>query len=195
MNAVATGRGHGQGSSSQSSSENDPFGVNDESLVKQSDFDPYSIGLKTYDEVNSDLYDLGIKPDHLFFTSMIEIIAAYTSSDSIERRQRLETVFHDACTAGSASAKVVQALAQACPSIEMLQFMLGIRTWPIASVNVLPKEWTHNVPPMFKNLDSNKRGYTARKPFKKSGKSRQEGNRDQGGTPYKDRETTTGYAS
>ena len=110
------------------------------------------VALKTYEEVVHDLYDLGVSPDHMFFATMVDVIATYTSSESIERRQRLERVFEDACSAGEVSSMVVQALVKACPSREMLLGLLQVSQWPMDSVNALPREWTRKVLPNFKKL-------------------------------------------
>jgi hypothetical protein len=83
---------------------------------------------------------------------MIDVIAAYTSSESIERRQRLERVFEDACSAGEVSSMVVQSLAKASPSRAMLLGLLNVSSWPIDNVNSFPREWTRRVQPQFKKL-------------------------------------------
>jgi PPR repeat len=130
--------------------DNDPFGVESDGMTTEDD--PYMVALKTYDEVVHDLYDLGISPDHLFFATMVDVIAAYTSSESIERRQRLERVFEDACSAGEVSSMVVQALVKACPSRDMLVGLLQVFSWPVDTVNAFPREWTRKVLPNFKKL-------------------------------------------
>ena len=130
--------------------DNDPFGVESDGMTTEDD--PYMVALKTYDEVVHDLYDLGISPDHLFFATMVDVIAAYTSSESIERRQRLERVFEDACSAGEVSSMVVQALVKACPSRDMLLGLLQVFSWPVDTVNAFPREWTRKVLPNFKKL-------------------------------------------
>ena len=150
LNAVASRVGEGQGEGADAA-DTDPFGVKEGKLIG-GDEDPYAIALKTYDEVAADLYELGISPDHLMFASMIDVIAAYTSRDSIERRQKLDQIFQDACSTGEVSAMVVQALAKACPSTELLRDMLELQTWPVESINVLPREWIRKVPPAFKKL-------------------------------------------
>ena len=133
-----------------SMAENDPFGVQGDGMTTEED--PYMVALKTYEEVVHDLYDLGVSPDHMFFATMVDVIATYTSSESIERRQRLERVFEDACSAGEVSSMVVQALVKACPSREMLLGLLQVSQWPMDSVNALPREWTRKVLPNFKKL-------------------------------------------
>lgn len=115
--------------------------------------DPYSIALETYSELRDDTYNLGIIADHLAFATMLDVIRQHTDAESIERRQRVEGVFEDACAAGEVSSMVVQALTKACPSTDMLQALLRTRK-KMQSVNALRREWTRNVGPKFIKLRS-----------------------------------------
>lgn len=147
LNAVASCK---DGNHQTEPAQDDPFGVDAESTITGED--PYSVALKTYDECTQDLYELGIYPDHLLFSSMLDVIEAHTNVDSIERRQRIERVFEEACSAGEVSSMVVQALVKACPSRDMLLSLLTVNSWPIESVNALPREWIRRVQPKFKKI-------------------------------------------
>jgi len=164
------------------SNKDDPFGVENDEVT--TDDDPYMLALKTYDEVVHDLYELSLSPDHMFFASMIDVIAAYTSSESIERRQRLERVFDDASSAGEVSSVLVQALVEACPSRSMLLGLLNVKSWPMDSVKELPREWTRKVPPHFKKIKQEVRTKSKpvemrRKPPQQQGSKRQQPQRQQ----------------
>jgi predicted RNase H-like HicB family nuclease len=141
----------------------DAFGESSDEQVN----DPYEIALETYRELREDVHKLGVAPDHIAFAAMIDVIAQHTDPESIERRQRLEVVFKDACAAGHSSSLVVQALQKACPSTDMLQGLLQTRNRTVQTINALPREWTRNVPPQFRTVDfsgSDRQGGANRKP-------------------------------
>lgn len=129
----------------------DAFGTGTETDLDMQE-DAYGIALRTYDEIANDMYDLRISTDHLLFATMLDVVARYTDVESIERRQRLERVFDDACAAGEVSSLVVQALAKASPSNEHLTSTLQVESYPFASVNSLPRQWVQNVEPKFRKL-------------------------------------------
>jgi hypothetical protein len=137
----------------------DAFGSqeDDDDVANAANGDPYSIALETYNELVSD--DIrGVQPDHLVFATMLDVIRQHTNADSIERRQRLESIVADARVAGEVSSLVVQALQKACPTTDMLQTLLQIpprKSSNMESINVLPRAWTRNVPPKFRRVQQN----------------------------------------
>jgi hypothetical protein len=144
--------------------------------------DAYTIALETYRELREDLHDLKIAPDHIAFSTVLDVIAQHTDPDSIERRQRVEEVFDDACTAGHVSALVVQALHKACPSTDMfLGLVRNRRALSMQTVNALPREWTRSVAPKFRKVDlrggGSSEGPPKRKPNNRKGDKKQNENK------------------
>jgi hypothetical protein len=130
--------------------------------------DAYTIALETYRELREDLHDLKIAPDHIAFSTVLDVIAQHTDPDSIERRQRVEEVFEDACAAGHVSSLVVQALHKACPSTDMFLGLLRNRkALSMQTVNALPREWTRSVAPKFRKVDLGGRGSSEGRPKRK----------------------------
>jgi hypothetical protein len=135
--------------------------------------DPYTIALETYRELQEDLYNLGVQVDHLSYATMLGVLEKHTSVDSVERRQRIERVFEDACSNGQVSNRLLEVLFRVCPSQDMLQSLLQTPDpKSIANVNALPREWTRHVPQKFRKLEqqgpkrynnSSRRGNTQRK--------------------------------
>ena len=60
-----------------------PFGDSNDG-PSNSNLDAYSLARKIY-EVCSDVYDLEETPDHISLAVVLDVIAEYTSPDSIER--------------------------------------------------------------------------------------------------------------
>lgn len=119
----------------------------------QGEKDPYAIAIEAYHEVREDLHELDIEPDHVVFATMLEVIKKHTDPSFVERRQQVEVVFEDACTAGQVSALVVKALKEACPTPEMLKSLLNGKNFSsLQTVNSLPREWTRNVPPQSRRI-------------------------------------------
>lgn len=128
---------------------------NDDDTQGEPNEDPYSIALKTYSELLNDKHGLGVSPDHFVFAAMLAVIGKHTSSESIERRQRIEEVFHDARQAGQVSSLVIKALQSACPNEIVLRDLLGLRGHAsIESVNIFPRPWTARVTPEFRRVNS-----------------------------------------
>ncbi|CAJ1963017.1 unnamed protein product [Cylindrotheca closterium] len=131
--------------------DSDAFGTDADSN-NSSGGDAYSIGLKTYMELQQDMYDLKVYPDHLVYSTMLDVIAKHTDVESIERRQRVEQVMEDACAAGEVSTLVVGSLQKAC-SKDMLQHLLQVpNPTGISSVNAFPRAWTRKVQPRFRRF-------------------------------------------
>ena len=120
--------------------------------------DPYSIALKTYSDLLKDAHDLGVRADHFAFSEMLAVVEAHTDAESIERRQRIEEIFHDACQAGHVSSMVVRAMQKACPNDIMLKDLLQLRgndtVVSIESINRFPKQWTARVSQEFRRVSS-----------------------------------------
>ena len=120
--------------------------------------DPYTIALHTYSELLNDTYELGVRPDHFAFAEMLAVVARYTDVESIERRQRVEEVFHDASSSGQVSSLVVRAMEKACPNDIVLRDLLRLRrndtVSSIESINIFPKQWTASVPQEFRRVTS-----------------------------------------
>ena len=134
------------------------FGSLDEGDNAASMEDVFTIALKTYSELLNDSYDLGVSADHFTFSEMLTVIAKFTAVESIERRQRVEEVFQEACNAGQVSSLVVRALQKACPTDSMLADLLRLRgnntVASIESINMFPKQWTSRVPQEFRRVSS-----------------------------------------
>lgn len=151
-------------------------GDNDENtMFGQDDYevgDPYSLALETYTALKEDLFDLGAKPDHFAFATMLDAIRQHTDAESIERRQRVESVLYDAQSAGHVSSLVLQALFEACPSKEMLESLLEIRNpLSLQSLKALPREWIRNVPPAFRKLRKTSHNFGVDKKKRGGGKA------------------------
>lgn len=112
----------------------------------QSD-DDYSIALQTYREMKEDVYNIGCKPDHMTFSTMLYVVDAHTQKGSIERRQMVQTLFEDACAAGEVSRLVLKALRSVCPDSTLYASLLGSSELAasIKTVDELPRTWTRNV--------------------------------------------------
>jgi hypothetical protein len=121
--------------------------------------DPYLIALETYSELQNDTFDLRVTGDHFAYAAMVDVIAVHTDVDSIERRQRVEEIFHDACEAGHVSSLVVKSLQKACPNEFLLKDLLRLKrnvggVISMESINIFPKQWTRFVPPEFRRISS-----------------------------------------
>jgi len=130
----------------------------DEEGLSSEVIDPYSIALKTYSDLLKDAHDLGVRADHFAFSEMLAVVEAHTDAESIERRQRIEEIFHDACQAGHVSSMVVRSMQKACPNDIMLKDLLQLRgndtVVSIESINRFPKQWTARVPQEFRRVSS-----------------------------------------
>jgi hypothetical protein len=136
--------------------------------TKQEIEDPYSIAYQIYKELLTDAYQLGLKPDHFAFASMLQVIANHTDVMSTERQHMVQQVFEDACHAGYVDSFVIKALREACPSKDLLERLLGSpdKATFLYSIDELPKEWTRHVSshPRFRLVDkrkSSEKGETA----------------------------------
>ena len=129
----------------------------DESTINT---DPYTIALETYLELQEDTYNVGVKADHIAYATMLDVLGKHTEKDSIERRQRIESVFDDARMSGQVSSLVLHSLLKVCPSQDMIEALLEY-TDPnsIQNINVLPREWTRNVGPKYRKLETNNKRY------------------------------------
>jgi hypothetical protein len=143
--------------------QEDPFGVHEDDADvgnRASISDPYSVALETYSNVQNDVYRLGVEPDHFVFAAMLDVIAVYTDVESVERRQRTEEVFQDACREGQVSSLVIKSLQKACPNEQILKELLQLSrndaVVSIESVNVFPRQWTRFVPPQFRRVTQRK---------------------------------------
>jgi hypothetical protein len=155
---------------------NTDWAVADQQKTSSSSTDPYAIALECYaDLVHPDENDVQdttfttTKPkgrsvqnvDHFVFATMLDVVRRHTDSESIERRQRVEEIFYDACQAGQVSSVVVKALQSTCPSTHMLQELLQQRGRDsggvtIETINILPREWIRNVPQDFRRVTTRK---------------------------------------
>ncbi|KAG7348945.1 PPR: pentatricopeptide repeat domain containing protein [Nitzschia inconspicua] len=152
----------------------DPFGVGMDERDKLP-IDPYSVAFQTYSEMKFDVHGLGVQPDHFVFSAMLDVIAVHTDMDSVERRQRVNEVFEDACQAGQVSSLVVRSLQNACPNEaflkELLQLPRGESVTSMETVNVFQRQWTRFVPPQFRRVTKRKDSFLAKsnsKPFQRS---------------------------
>lgn len=109
--------------------------------------DPYTIALQTYEELWNDYFDLKVKPDHFAFAAMLSVVGRHTEVTSAERRQMVERIFDDACASGQVSTLVVKAVEDACPSIDLLERLMGSRKLArhMKSINELPRDWTRKI--------------------------------------------------
>lgn len=152
--------------------------------------DPYSIALETYSELQNDVFHLGVTGDHFAYAAMLDVIAIHTDVDSIERRQRLEEIFHDACEAGQVSSLVVQSLQKVCPNDNLLKELLRLKrdvggVISLESVNAFPKQWTRFVPPDFRRITSRSNQFRKeREYFRGNGGGNQKKNQNSGGGKY-----------
>jgi hypothetical protein len=140
--------------------------------------DPYTIALETYNELLNDTYDLGVRADHFAFSEMLAVVAKYTAAESIERRQRIEEVFQDACNAGQVSSVVIRAMQKACPNDIVLADLLRLRgnstVASIESINIFPKQWTSRVPQEFRRVSSRNDHFRKQSKFFRGKKSNSE---------------------
>jgi hypothetical protein len=121
--------------------------------VENGESDVYSIALETYRELCDGVHGIRATPDHFAFAAMLEVLAHHTDPCSIERRQRVEGVFEDACAAGQVSSLVLKALEHAAPTPDFLDALLsrtGVSRPILLTVNALPREWTRHVPRKFR---------------------------------------------
>ena len=162
---------------SSEEAEDFAFGSDDEGLLVE---DPYTIALDTYSDILNDTYKLGVSPDHFVFSEILAVIAKYTSSESIERRQRVEEVFHDACNAGQVSSLVVRAMQKACPNDIVLADLLRLRgnstVVSIESINIFPRQWTSRVPQEFRRVSSRNDHFRKQSKFYRSKNAKNDGN-------------------
>jgi len=158
--------------------EEDAFGIMEGDIAEESSMsDPYLIALETYSALQSDAYELGVSPDHVLFAAMLDVIGEHTDADSIERRQRIEEIFHDACQAGQVSSLVVRSLQKACPNEDILKELLQLRrsdaVVSIESVNSFPKQWIRFVPPEFRRISTRSEHFRKQSDhYKKRGKDK-----------------------
>lgn len=149
---------------------------NDEGLLVE---DPYTIALDTYSDILNDTYELGVRPDHFVFSEMLAVIAKYTSAESIERRQRVEEIFDDACNAGQVSSLVVKAMQKACPNDIVLADLLRLRgnstVASIETINIFPRQWTSRVPQEFRRVSSRNDHFKKQSKFYRSKNGKGEG--------------------
>lgn len=159
--------------------EENAFGSLDTEDKVISEKDPYIIALKTYSELINDTYDLGASADHFTFSEMLVVVAKYTSAESIERRQRVEEVFQDACNAGQVSSLVIRAMQKSCPNNIVLADLLRMRgnntVASIESVNIFPKQWTSRVPQEFRRVSSRNDHFRKQSKFYRTKKSKLKG--------------------
>jgi len=139
--------------------EESAFGPIDEDEEGLSEsIDPYSIALKTYSDLINDTYDLRVRADHFAFSEMLAVVESHTEAQSIERRQRVEEIFSNACQVGQVSSLVVRALQNACPNDIMLKDLLQLNgndtVMSIESINKFPKQWTVHIPHKFRRVSS-----------------------------------------
>jgi len=138
--------------------------------------DPFSIALETYSELFHDTYDLGVSADHFAFSEMLRVIAKYTAVESIERRQRVEEIFQDACHSGQVSSLVVRSMQKACPNDIVLADLLRLRgnntIASIETVNSFPRHWTSRVPQDFRRVSSRKDHFQKQSKYFRARKSK-----------------------
>ncbi|KAL3920055.1 MAG: hypothetical protein SGILL_003451 [Bacillariaceae sp.] len=141
------------------STPEDPFGVEDDDGLAEEGApttDPYAVALETYTDMLNDVHGLGVDMDHFVFAAMLDVVAVHTKSESVERRQRTEEVFQDACQAGQVSSLVVKSLQKACPSEHLLKELLELSRKDalvaIESINSFPRQWTRFVPSQFRRI-------------------------------------------
>lgn len=122
----------------------------------------YRIAMQTYDEVVNDTFGVKVSPDSPFFAAMLKVVAAHTDATSAERRQMLERVFDDACSAGQVSAFVINELRLATPDRELLARLFRDPNLAkfLPSVNQLPGRWTRGVgsEPRLRDVDKKTEG-------------------------------------
>jgi len=106
------------------------------SSVVETDNDPYSLALRTYQEVIDDEYKIAAKPDHHFFSAMIKVVERHCDERSAERDTMARSVFERAGEEGQVSSSVVQSLAAT----------LGDDVVP----HRLPRFWFRNVPSSYR---------------------------------------------
>jgi hypothetical protein len=116
--------------------------------------DPYSVALQTYNELKEDVHKIGAMPDHHVFGVLLRCILRHCPPQSVERDQMTKVVFEDACLAGQVSRLVVESMFQ----LDMGHLLQGDSA--ITNVTELPKFWWRNVPPAWRKLASfnDKRG-------------------------------------
>ena len=177
LKAAANAKTNDSGSD-ETEQEND-FGsldVEDDGIPVE---DPYTIALETYNELLNDTHDLGVRADHFAFSEMLAVVAKYTAAESIERRQRIEEVFQDACNAGQVSSVVIRAMQKACPNDIVLADLLRLRgnstVASIESINIFPKQWTSRVPQEFRRVSSRNDHFRKQSKFFRGKKSNSEG--------------------
>lgn len=133
--------------------EEDSFGIS--SAEKE---EIYNIAMQTYNEIMDDTYYLGLCPDTFVFATMLKAITAHIDASSAERRQMVQKVFDDACSAGQVSSFVIKELRLATPDNDLLMRLLGSEKLAshLRSVTMLPPEWSRRVPnqPRFRYVDN-----------------------------------------
>jgi hypothetical protein len=140
----------------------------EDEAIRSETSDPYLIALETFSELQNDVFDLGVAGDHIAYAAMLDVIAAHTNVDSIERRQRVEEIFHDACQAGQVSSFVIKSLQKACPNESLLKDLLRLKgdvggVTSMESVNIFPKQWIRFVPPEFRRIASRNSDHSNKK--------------------------------
>ncbi|KAL3913799.1 MAG: hypothetical protein SGARI_000474, partial [Bacillariaceae sp.] len=171
-----------RGSKNPSQAQEDPFGVQEDDAdlgERASIDDPYSVALEVYSDVQNDVHSRGVEPDHFVFAAMLDVIAVHTDSESVERRQRIEQVFQDACQAGQMSSLVVKSLQKACPNESLLKELLQLSrndaVVSVESVNSFPRQWTRFVPPKFRRITQRKEHFRKKSDHYRKNKGRKKG--------------------
>ncbi len=156
LKAAANTKNKDESSSTENLDDDLAFGGSDDTAAALDD--PYTIALETYSDLLNDSFELNVSPDHFAFAEMLNVIAKHTSSESIERRQRIEEIFGDACNAGQVSSLVVKAMQNACPNEIVSKELLRLRgsVASIESINQFPRQWTSRVPQEFRRVSSRK---------------------------------------
>ena len=102
----------------------------------------YSIAEKTFQELRSDAFGIGVKPDHHCYGAFLRCIAKHTTPGSSERDAKARMVFQEACEAGEVSRLVMDGLKEAAGK--------SVLAIPQLKAETLPRFWTRNVPRVFR---------------------------------------------
>jgi hypothetical protein len=119
------------------------------SAVNTENDDPYSVALKTFQELQNDSFRIGAVPDHHAYYAMLQCVAAHCARVSNDRKTTSERLFAEACQGGQVSRLVMNGIVAA----------LGVEALDHPSMNPsnMPPFWTRNVPPQFR-IHDNARG-------------------------------------
>ena len=184
-------------SGSDETEDENPFGSLDIDDGVTPVEDPYTIALETYNDLLNDTHDLGVFADHFAFSEMLAVVAKYTAAESIERRQRIEEVFQDACNAGQVSSVVIRAMQKACPNDIVMADLLRLRghssVASIESINIFPKQWTSRVPHEFRRVSSRNDHFQKQSKFFRGKKSNNEGKQHGKRGSFRTKSNNTSY--